>query len=386
MKRFKTVFRRPVASDTPDTPGPASTRRPWRRNTVKPQPETTTTETTETTETAETGPESSSAQRKPAISSVAAVGNDDGDDAPHSTHHPTEDTSEVSRSKFGTKRLKRLVTRFRSSDSDDPIAQPSQPEKTGSQDVTREQPAGGPLSSNPFDVPISPTDTRPLSARKSHSRQSSQSDDTIGRNPPDTIPRLPEDRLRMSLDEDVPEWMWSGMINIPEEGTRIRQYSDPFADGKSSEYQQPGPDARPQHSPLSDPTPGPSRRPHRSQESSRTSEGPLQPIPEAESTHSQDQIHTTDEAGLVATGSTEAGSTEKPQPEPAHGIKRARSGAFSAGSDYSAGSLPSLTPYSAIAPSSAINNFNHMALQHGINLRIASEETPSPGRVFCIAR
>ncbi|KAJ5325603.1 hypothetical protein MYU51_000397 [Penicillium brevicompactum] len=370
MKRFKTVFRRPNTSDTPDI---ASSRRIWRRNTVKPRPETTTTETTESAET-EVG--SSSAQPKPATSTVSPVGDDNGDEVPDNTdtntNHPTDATSGVSRSKFGTKRLKQLAACFRSSNSDGPITQPSQPEETGDAEGPREQPAGGPLSSNPFEEPRSPTDTRNVSGRTSHSRQSSQSDDTVNRYPPDTVPHLPEDRLRMSLDEDVPDWMWPGLMYIPEEGTR--KYSDPFSDSKSSEYRQPVPDPRPPPPPPpSDPTPGPSRRPHRSPESSRASEGPLQPIPEVESIDVADQIQPADEIASIDTVLAEAGSAETVlQQEPAHRIRRPRSGAFSAGSDYSVSSAQTQDP------TSAITNFNHMAAQHGINVRIAYEATPSP--------
>ncbi|CAG7993196.1 unnamed protein product [Penicillium salamii] len=377
MKRFKTVFRKPDTSDH------ASPRRLWRRSAVKPQPEATTTETGED-QVAVAGP--SSEQNKPeTASTVAPVGDDAGDDVGDDTPQPDpnpqpEATGELNRSRFGTQRLKKLVTRLRLSGSgeEEPITQPSEPSQpeTGDSTAPREQAAGGPLSSNPFESPPgyeniiavtasgsgSREDARNAGNRGSHSRESSQTEG-VCEHPPD-CPHIPESRIRMSLDEEVEDWMWPGLMYIPEEGTRIREYSDPFSDGKSNEYRQLNPDKRPVlPGPASGPMPGPSRRsPFSSQDEVRPCEGPLEPIPETEA-DTLDQIDRIDQ--IVA--------TEAPQRTPSQIIPgRPRARAISAGSNSSHNSTVAMTPQTAIV------NFNRMAAQQGIHVGISPDEIASP--------
>ncbi|CAG8162383.1 unnamed protein product [Penicillium olsonii] len=365
MKRFKTVFRK---SDTSET----SSHRIWRRSAAKPQPETTTTETSQ--DPVEGG--SSSAQIISEVSSeVAPVGDVVVEETPQADPSPQADVAdESSRSRPGSQRLKKLVTRFRLSGSqeDDPITQvsgPSQPEASDA-GAAREQAAGGPLSSNPpeqlpgYENIVARTssqiarDGRNVGGRHSHSRGSSQTEDIS-----DQPPHIPETRLGTSpLDEDIEDWMWPGLMYIPEEGTQIRDFSDPFSDGKSTEYRQSNPDKRPAVAGPSS-VAGPSRRaPYQSQDEMRASEGPLEPISEAEA-DTIDQIQRIDHAVAV----------EPPQRAPSQIIPgRPRARAVSAGSASSHNSTRNLTPQSAIL------NFNRMAARHGIRVGIASDEAPTP--------
>jgi hypothetical protein len=99
---------------------------------------------------------------------------------------------------------------------------------------------------------------RKVSTQTVESQESSQTEDTVCRHPTD--PELIPTPTRQSLDE----WSWPGLMYYPEDGTHIREGSDPFSDGKSTEPQQAHPSS--------------SKRPDRSREHSKASESSLDPI------------------------------------------------------------------------------------------------------------
>lgn len=374
MRRLKTVFRK---SDTSNT---ATSRHLWQRRTpVKHQAETTTTETCDepTADTAR-----SSTENKPTGSSaVAPAGNNvaQADPIPQ-----PEDTGELPRSKFGTASLKKMVARFRASNSqeDDPITHETQPKETCETGTPRENPVGGPLSSNPSGQPDeiqnppggqvarpgSGKDVCDPSGPTSHSRRSSQTEDTVCQHPPD-CPHPPEERISMSPNEDVimDEWILQTLAyNIPEEGARIRDYSDPFSDGKGLDFRQPGSGQRPELSGSApEPIPGPSKRSsYHSRDDSRASEGPLEPIPETEADITAPS-HTIDE--IVA---------DAPQRAPLHAdTQKSSRMTDSTGSQDSQASKSSTVTLDA---PKAIITFNRIAAQHGIHVSISLESTASP--------
>lgn len=372
MRRFKTVFRKS------DTSNNATSRHLWQRRTpVKPQTKTTTTETCDEPAT-DTGP--SSTEAKPTASSaVAPAGNNvaQADPSPQA-----EEAGELPRSKFGTARLKNMVACFRSSNSqeDDPIIHETQPKETSEAGTSRENPVGGPLSSHPSEQPDeiqkqpggkvvssgSGKDVCDPSGPTSHSRESSQTEDTVCRHPPD-CPHPPEERISMSLNEDVDmdEWMLQTLDYIPEEGARIREYSDPFSDGKGIDCRQPGSGPRPEPpGSTPGPIPGPSKRSsYHSRDDSRASEGPLEPIPETEADLTAPS-HTIDE--IVA---------DVPQRAPLHANTQ-KSSRRTDSTDSQASQASQSSTLTLDAPK-AIIAFNRIAAQHGIHVSISLESTPS---------
>jgi hypothetical protein len=397
MKRLKSVFR--PNAEISET----STSRHIRRHTpVKPQPETTATETGDDS-TIEAGP--SDTQNKSVSSEVAPVDN------PQRAPQPQAQGTGDLRSKYGTRRFKKMVQRFRAriSSEDDPVTEPSQPEQpdqAAEGTTVREREPCGPLSSNPLDQP---TENQPQSTGKTirfdskeqgvcqvsgqtsrfqksqQTQETTQTEDTICHHPPD-CPHPPE-RITVSLDEDLEQWNWPGLMYSPEEGGRAREFSDPFADplpnllserlsdpfsdGKGSEYRQAGSISRNAPLPIG-PGPssslgpssgssgaGPSRRsPSQSRDGSRASEGPLEPIPE----NTVDEIQHIDEI-------VESETSHRP---PAQSNPQG-SRAASTGSNSSNRSRAStLLPYKAII------NFNRMAAQQGLNVRIPAAGNAAP--------
>jgi hypothetical protein len=190
------------------------------------------------------------------------------------------------RTKYGTKRLKKIVARFRSnlSQEEDPVEETCQSAETPAS-VEHPTPDNGDPASNSFaQEEIPPAQDSPgksvhfddnpkvvgdgdgerkVSAQtmeSQESQESSQTEDTVCRHPTD--PELIPTPTRISLEE----WSWPGLMYYPEDGTHIRGGSDPFSDGKGTESQ------------LGQPSS--SKRPDRCRDHSKTSEASLDPIPE----------------------------------------------------------------------------------------------------------
>ncbi|KGO70732.1 Rho GTPase activation protein [Penicillium expansum] len=347
MRRLKNVFR-----SGSETTNPASSRAVWQRRRqgsegepLKPQPEAASSELQRDEQTTEAGP--STANK---LSSSAAAAPVDNTETGSNVQH-AQDTGELpSRSKNGTRRLKRMVACIRGSLSqdDDPITG-TQPQTT--QESAREgRTSSIPLSSNPIELDTAegpsttagksvrfndPKERRKTSGQTTHSQDSSQTEDTICRDP--------AQRINMPFQEEpLEEWGWPGlMLYCPESSsntkTHIQESSDPFSDGKAADVRQakPGPSRR---------SAGTSR-----EESSRASEGTLEPIAETDF------------------------DTIEPVIEPAEPDHADSQRASSANSQTSRVSWSSTLD----APK-AISAFNRMASQFGIPIAIPDDDTPSP--------
>ncbi|KAJ5817586.1 Rho GTPase activation protein [Penicillium robsamsonii] len=332
MRRLKTVFR-----SRSDPPNPA-TSRIWSRrhpasggDTLKPQPEAASNELQRDEPTTEAGSASTDANKPPCSATVAPVDNlEPGSDA--------RATGELPRSKNGTRRLKKMYSRLRSSLSqeDDPFTD-TQPQTT--QEGTRkERPSSIPLSSNPFEPdlaaepPISgksvrfdePKERRKVSAQTTLSQESSQIEDTVCRDP--------ARHIVMPIQEPLEELGWSGLMLYDAEcsnnNSHIHEDSDPFSDEKATDRQVKG---------YSRHSAGTSR------EESRTSEGTLEPIAETDFDTIEPVI-------------------EPAQPEGA-GSQRVSS-------------ANSQTSWSTLDPPKAISAFNQMASQFGIPIAITDGDSP----------
>ncbi|KAJ5782413.1 hypothetical protein N7457_004187 [Penicillium paradoxum] len=274
MRRFRTVFR-----SKSDTPNLASSRSIWPRrhrssegDPVKPQAGATSQEVTDDEQRPATS-ESGGTRVKP-TSSAAVASPDNNAGKGESNAQPAEETVDLSRSKNGTKRLKKMVARFRGSSSqdDEPIAEPQG--QTEQRDTRKGRPTAKPLSSNPFEPEAAtgsntagksvrfndPKERRKTSGQTTHSQDSSQTEDTVCRDS--------SQHISMPIPEPWDEWGWPGlMLYGPEERRRVPEGSDPFSDGKATDIQS----TRPGSSRHSAGT---------SRDESRTSEGTLEPIPE----------------------------------------------------------------------------------------------------------
>jgi hypothetical protein len=342
MRRLKTVFR--SRSETPD---PASSRAVWPRrrlasegDPLKPQPESASNELQRDKPTAEAG--SSAASKPPGSATVAPVDNAETG----SNVQDAQDTGPLPRSKNGTKRLKRMVARLRGSLSqeDEPIRD-TQPQAT-QEGSRKERPKSKPLSSNPFEPDSAagepstttgksvrfdePQEGRKVSTQTTHSQESSQTEDTVCRDP--------ARHIAMPIQEPMEDWTWPGLMlyspdNSPNANTHTVEGSDPFSDEKAT-------DARQGKSGSSRHSAGTSR-----EESSRASEGTLEPIAETDFDTIEPVV--------------------EPEPE-RPGSRRASS-------------ANSQTSWSSTLDSAkAMSAFNQMAAQFSIPLSIPGEDTPSP--------
>lgn len=343
MRRLKNAFR--SKSETSD---PAASRAVWPRrrrpfegDPLKPQPEAASNELDDEP-TTEAG---TSANKPSGSAAVAPVDNIDNAET-GSNSQQAQNTSELpSRSKNGTRRLKKMVSRFRASLSheDDPITD-TQPQTAQGSSGT-ERPSSIPLSSNPVELDTTtvepstaasksvrfddPKSGRKVSAQTTHSQESSQTEDIVCRDP--------SQHIATPIEEPLEEWGWPGIMLYPSESsnnpkTHIREISDPFSDGKAVDVRQE--------------KPGPSR--HSREESSRASEGTLEPIVETDF----DTIEP-----VIEPAEAEGRDAQRPSP---------------------ANSETSWT--STLDSPKAISAFNRMASQFGIPISIPGDETPSPRR------
>ncbi|KAJ5952059.1 uncharacterized protein N7479_010472 [Penicillium vulpinum] len=343
MRRLKTVFR--SRSDTPD---PSSSRAVWQRrrptsegDPLKSQPAATSNELP-CDEPTEAGTASTDAN-KPPSSAAAPV-----DNAETGSNVHTQDTGELPRSKNSTRRLKKMYARLRGtlSHEDDPVTD-TQPQTTGEGSRTS-RPSSIPLSSNPFEPDTAaepstsagksvrfddPKDRRKASGQTTRSQDSSQTEDTVCRDP--------ARHIGMPIQEPpLEEWGWPGLMLYDPESTHLQtqtqshthtqEASDPFSDGKAA-------DVRPVKPGNSRHSAGTSR------EESRASEGTLEPIAETDF------------------------DTIEPAPEPAQpeGLDAQR-----------ASSANSQTSWSTLDSPKAILAFNQMASQFGIPIAIPVDDTP----------
>lgn len=218
MRRLKNAFR--SRSETSD---PAASRSVWPRrrqpsegDPLKPQPEAASNELGDEP-TTEAGP---SANKPSGSAAVAPVDNTDNAETGSNAQH-AQDTSELpSRSKNGTRRLKKMVARLRGSLSheDDPITD-TQPQ-AAQESSRKERPSSIPLSSNPVELDTTagesstaagksvrfddPKSGRKVSAQTTHSQESSQTEDTICRDP--------ARHIAMPIQEPLEEWGWPGLM------------------------------------------------------------------------------------------------------------------------------------------------------------------------------
>ncbi|KAJ5757613.1 uncharacterized protein N7511_006307 [Penicillium nucicola] len=282
MRRFRTVFRS-SRSDNPDNRSRAQ-RRTSDNDPLKPKPETLSQETRPDESPVKDLNVLTSGSKPPPATSVTSVG-ERTDDSPPA---PLEPEHTPLRPKYGTKRLKRIVARFRSSHShdEDPAEGPFQsvgvqtdntepivPDSTEPSVSGNADPASNPLEQAQVSLAqesppklvrfddnpqVVGEGERKVSTQSTESQESSQTEDTICRHTtgPDLIPTP----TTVSSDE----WSWSGLMYHPEDGTHIREGSNPFSDGKSTEPQ------------LGQPSS--SKRHDRSREHSKASESSLDPI------------------------------------------------------------------------------------------------------------
>ena len=159
------------------------------------------------------------------------------------------------------------------------------------EDTRKERPSSIPLSSNPFEpdtAPIAavatvatvepstsacksvrfdePKERRNVSAQTTSTQESSQTEDTVCRDP--------ARHTAMPIQEPLDEWGWPGLMIYGTDSSssngnnHIHEASDPFSDGKATDRQAKA--IAPRHSAGT------------SREESRTSEGTLEPIAETD--------------------------------------------------------------------------------------------------------
>ncbi|KAJ5413064.1 hypothetical protein N7465_005369 [Penicillium sp. CMV-2018d] len=350
MRRLKNAFR--SRSETPD---PAASHAVWPRrrqpsegDPLKPQPEAASNELGD--EPTEAGPSANKPSGSAAVAPVDNTDNADNTETGSNAQHAQDTNKLPPRSKNGTRRLKKMVARFRGSLSheDDPVTD-TQPQ-TAQESSREERPSSIPLSSNPVELDTTagessagesstaagksvrfddPKSGRKVSAQSTHSQESSQTEDTVCRDP--------ARHIAMPIQEPLEEWGWPGlMLYYPDSSsnpkTHTQEASDPFSDGKAAD--------------LREAKPGPSRHSVGTsrEESSRASEGTLEPIAETDF------------------------DTIEPVIEPAE-----PEGQDAANSQTSRGSWTS-----TLDSPKAISAFNRMASQFGIPVSIPGDETPSP--------
>ncbi|KAJ5496651.1 Rho GTPase activation protein [Penicillium fimorum] len=336
MRRLKTVFRSRSDPPNPATSCIWSRRHPASEgDTLKPQPEAASNELQCDEPTTEAGPASADANKPSYLATVAPVDNFE----PGPNAQDAQATGELPRSKNGTRGLKKMYARLRGSLSqgDDPFTD-TQPQTT--QESTRkERPSSIPLSFNPFEPDPTaepstsagksvrfdePKERRKVSAQTTLSQESSQTEDTVCRDP--------ARHIAMPIQEPLEEWGWSGLMLYDAESSNnnshVPEDSDPFSDGKATDRQVKG---SLRHSAGT------------SREESRTSEGTLEPIAETDFDTIEPVI-------------------EPDQPEGA-GSQRASS-------------ANSQTSWSTLDSPKAISAFNQMAYQFGIPIAIADGDSP----------
>lgn len=349
MRRFKSVFR----ASKPDSPDLAASRSVWSRRhrstegePVKPEPGATSQEITGDESRPATA-ESASAHVK--SSSAAAAPTDNAVGESESNRQSAGDTGDFTRSKHGTKRLKKMVARFRGSSprDEDPVTEP-QPQSE-QQDARTGKTTAKPLTSSPFEPETTadpnpaagksvrfddPKERRKASAQTTHSRESSQTEDTVCRDRSQHIP--------LRIPEPWEEWGWPGlMLYEPEQPLHVHEGSDPFSDGKAT-------DVRQTRSGSSRHSAGQSR------DESKTSEGTLDPIPEIDVDAIEPVI-------------------DPPQAQPSNTER--------AGSTNSQSSRMSWS--STLDGPKATSAFNRLASQFGIRIAIPVEDATVSPREYC---
>ncbi|KAJ5199858.1 Rho GTPase activation protein [Penicillium cf. griseofulvum] len=278
MRLLKTVFR-----SRSDPPNPATSHTTWPRrhpasegDALKPQPEAASNELQRDEPATEAGTVSADAN-KPPCSAVAFV-----DNAEPELNAHVQGTGKLPRSKNGTRRLKKMYARLRGSLSqeDDPFTDTQAQESTG-----KKRPSSIPLSSNPFEPDTAavaavepstsacksvrfdePKERRNVSAQTTSTQESSQTEDTVCRDP--------ARHMAMPIQEPLEEWGWPGLMlygsdsSSSSNNNHTHEASDPFSDGKATDRE-----AKTEASRHSAGT---------SREESRTSEGTLEPIAETD--------------------------------------------------------------------------------------------------------
>ncbi|KAG0157612.1 hypothetical protein PDIDSM_4797 [Penicillium digitatum] len=336
-----------------ETPNPASSRAVWPRrrqgseeDPLKSQPEAASSELQHGEPTTEARPNTA---HKPSSSAGVALVDDT---ETGSNAQQAHDTGKLPRSKNGTRRLKRMVARLRGSLSqdDDPITD-TQPQPAQERTCT-ERPSSIPLSSNPIEPDAAgksstavgksvrfndPKQRRKGSGQAIHSKESSQTEDNACRDP--------AQRITMPFQEEpFEEWGWPGlMLYYPDSGSNAQTHtpeaSDPFSDGKAT-------DVRPVNPGSSRHSAGTSR-----EESSRASEGTLEPIAETDFDTLEPVIEP-----VVASA------------EPEHANSQRACSATSQASQVSWSST--------LDGPKATSAFNQMTSQLGIPITIPSDDTP----------
>ncbi|KAJ5121424.1 uncharacterized protein N7515_009385 [Penicillium bovifimosum] len=262
MRRLKTVFRSSKSDNPASRSGGSRRHHSHEGDPVKPPSDTTSREVRDERE-------------------LAAVASDNAGETRAKAQH-AENTGDLSRSKNGTRRLKRMVNRFRGSSQQDeePMTEPQPQEQ---QEAARRESTVGPLTSNPFELeaPASApapavaqdptpnpttvktvrfnelTETREASVQTSNSQQSSPTRDCH-----DRPQEIPEPAL-----EAWEEWVRPGlMLYETEQRQHVPEVSDPFSDGKAVDNQSQ------QSLEAQQARPGPSGRAGHNRETSRGSE------------------------------------------------------------------------------------------------------------------
>lgn len=288
--------------------------------------------------------------KPPSSAAVAAVDNNPDESEPSPQN--AEETGDFSRSKHGTKRLKKMVARLRGSSSqdDDPFTDlHPHSEQRGTR---KGKSTAKPLSSNPFEpevappsVPLpsksvrfnDPKETRKVSGQTTLSQESNQIQDTVCRDQ--------SQHISMPIPEPWEEWGWPGlMLYEPEQRLHVQEGSDPFSDGKATDVRSTRPGSS-KHSA------GPSR------DESRASEGTLDPIPEIDVDAIEPVVEATQSQAL---DNQKASSTN---------------------SQNSRGSWTS-----TLDGPKATRAFNRMAEQFGIRISISLEDTGASPRESLFVR
>ncbi|KAJ5101878.1 hypothetical protein NUU61_004100 [Penicillium alfredii] len=149
--------------------------------------------------------------------------------------------SELSRSQRGSQGLSGLVSRFRSSKSEDrgsvseiPDHAESQPTNNGEPTNNEEIPAGPAKKDSA--AASKHSSTAETGGQNENRQVSSQSVRSHGSNRTTvTVCRHPSQRTAMPIQEVQEDWFWPGILNFTHEIAHSSGGSDPFSDGKHAE-------------------------------------------------------------------------------------------------------------------------------------------------------
>ncbi|KAJ5558337.1 hypothetical protein N7535_008550 [Penicillium sp. DV-2018c] len=255
MRRLKTVFRSSKSGTTDPAASPsAGSRRhhSYEQGRVKPTSDTTSRELGDEEMQSVASGSSRAPGNTPSSSAAIAAVDNAGETQVRAQH--AEHTGELSRSKNGTRRLKRMVNHFRGSSAqeDEPMIEPRPQIQQVS---TRRESTGEPLTSNPS-VPDAPattltavaqdsssnpangktvrfnemTETHEASVQPTVSQQSSPARTSLG-----DAQEIPE-----IVQANWEEWVRPGLILYDiEQRQHVPEASDPFSDGKAVDIQCP---------------------------------------------------------------------------------------------------------------------------------------------------